>query len=248
MEDTSDEEPKPKKAATKSKPARPTAQKPVPKPQKKQSRTTLLKSEEQSEGRGPREPGTEESTPLSSAPEDLEEVDVKPRVSDSKAADADSESDLSSVIDDEPKPKKRRKGPESQSSQAKRQGPSIRGKDADLNPDEAEIKRLQGWLVKCGIRKVWGKELKPYETPKAKIKHLKEMLEDAGMTGRFSLEKANQIKEARELAADIEAVKEGNERWGMENDSEEVDAKPRKRLVRGQKNFDFLSSGGEETD
>ena len=102
--------------------------------------------------------------------------------------------------------------------------------------------------MKCGIRKVWGKELKPYETPKAKIKHLKEMLEDAGMTGRFSQEKANQIKEARELAADIEAVKEGNERWGMENDSEEADEKPRRRLVRGHKNFDFLSSGGEETD
>lgn len=243
-----DEEPKPKKGAAKSKAGRPATQKPAPKPQKKQSRTTLLKSEEHSENGGSRQPGTEESTPLSSAPEDLEEEDVKPRVSGLKDDDVGSESELSSVIDDEPKPKKRRKGTESQPSQAKKKSASTKGKDADLNPDEAEIKRLQGWLVKCGIRKVWGKELKPHETPKAKIKHLKEMLEEAGMTGRFSQEKANQIKEARELAADIEAVKEGNERWGMENDSEEADEKPRRRLVRGHKNFDFLSSGGEETD
>ena len=90
-----------------------------------------------------------------------------------------------------------------------------------MDPDDAEIKRLQGWLVKCGIRKMWWKELKPYESSKAKIKHLKDMLADAGMTGRYSIEKATQIKEARELAADIEAVKEGAERWGKDGDGSE---------------------------
>lgn len=108
--------------------------------------------------------------------------------------------------------------------------------------------------MKCGIRKVWGKELKPYESPKAKVKHLKEMLTDAGMTGRYSVEKANQIKEARELAADIEAVQEGAERWGADDDDEDdngrvkEDGRPVRRLVRGAKNYDFLSSDGEETD
>ena len=106
--------------------------------------------------------------------------------------------------------------------------------------------------MKCGIRKVWGKELKPYETSRAKIKHLKEMLTDAGMTGRFSVEKASQIKEARELAADIEAVQEGAERWGADDENGEgrvnEDGRPARRLVRGAKNYDFLSSDGEETD
>ena len=97
--------------------------------------------------------------------------------------------------------------------------------------------------------KLWGKELKPYETPKAKIKHLKDMLTEVGMTGRYSQEKANQIKEARELAADIEAVQEGEERWGKgDKEDAEDDQRPQKRLVRGAKNYDFLSSDGEETD
>jgi hypothetical protein len=96
---------------------------------------------------------------------------------------------------------------------------------------------------------MWWKELKPYETSKAKIKHLKDMLSDAGMTGRYSIEKATQIKEARELAADIEAVKEGAERWGKDNGSEnDGEDKSKRRLVRGAKNYDFLSSDGEETD
>ena len=51
-------------------------------------------------------------------------------------------------------------------------------------PDQAEIKRLQG------IRKFWSKELASYDTPKAKIKNLKQMLAEAGMTGRYSQEKA----------------------------------------------------------
>jgi len=81
------------------------------------------------------------------------------------------------------------------------------------------------------------------------------MLSDVGMTGRYSNEKAAQIKEARELAADIEAVQEGNERWGKgegdsgdEDGSGEDEGRPKRRLVRGAANYDFLSSDGEETD
>jgi len=71
------------------------------------------------------------------------------------------------------------------------------------------------------------------------------------MSGRYSNEKAAQIKEARELAADIEAVQEGNERWGKNSDEEADDGdggRPARRLVRGAQNYDFLSSDGEETD
>ncbi len=162
----------------------------------------------------------------------------------------DSESKLSVLLDEQPKPKKKRKSSEPAEKGAKKAKASKPQADADADPDAEEIKRLQGWLVKCGIRKLWGKELKPYETPKAKIKHLKDMLSDAGMTGRYSQEKATQIKEARELAADIEAVKEGAERWGKGNEDSEEDGggKPKRRVVRGAKNYAFLSSDGEETD
>lgn len=82
------------------------------------------------------------------------------------------------------------------------------------------------------------------------------MLEDVGMTGRYSQEKATQIKEARELAADIEAVKEGNEKWGM-GDEEGQDGEEgeggggrKGRLVKGRANYEGLlgSDDGEETD
>ena len=174
-------------------------------------------------------------------------------------ADA-SESEMSVLLDEDPKPKKKRAQKGTSGSNPKKSTDKISAKaksDADADPDQAQIQRLQGWLVKCGIRKLWGKELKPYESPKAKIKHLKDMLADVGMTGRYSLEKANQIKESRELAADIEAVQEGAERWGAAEGEDggsdekaiEVGARPgARRLVRGAKNYDFLSSDGEETD
>ncbi|KIY03007.1 uncharacterized protein Z520_01473 [Fonsecaea multimorphosa CBS 102226] len=173
-------------------------------------------------------------------------------------AEDGSDSEMSVLLDEVPPQKKSRKRKDSARQKSKKPASKSATKpkaDADTDPELAEIKRLQGWLVKCGIRKLWGKELKPYETSKAKIKHLKEMLADVGMTGRYSLEKANQIKEARELAADIEAVQEGAERWGAAQDEDGArvekgtdSSRPARRLVRGARNYDFLSSDGEETD
>jgi hypothetical protein len=161
----------------------------------------------------------------------------------------DSESEMSVVLDEEPQPKaprKRQKSAAGTATKTKKKAP--KAKDEDTSPDQAEIKRLQGWLVKCGIRKLWGKELAPYDTPKAKIKHLKKMLEDAGMTGRPSQEKANQIREERELKADLEQIQEGAKQWGAKSDEEDEDAKPRRRLARGRQSLAFLESDGEETD
>lgn len=166
----------------------------------------------------------------------------------SGAANA-SESEMSVVLDEEPKPKKKRKTKESEAKPKKPKASKPKA-SAEDDPDQAEIKRLQQWLVRCGIRKAWGIYLKPYETPKAKIKHLKEMLAEIGMTGRYSQEKAREIKEARELAADIEAVQEGEQRWGTggKQSEDEDDGQSRGRLVRGARaQYDFLSSDGEET-
>ncbi|OQE24084.1 hypothetical protein PENFLA_c010G02655 [Penicillium flavigenum] len=161
----------------------------------------------------------------------------------------DSESEMSVVLDEEPQPKaprKRQKSAGGTATKTKKKAP--KAKDEDISPDQAEIRRLQGWLVKCGIRKLWGKELAPYDTPKAKIKHLKKMLEDAGMTGRPSQEKANQIREERELKADLEQIQEGAKQWGAKSDEEDEDAKPRRKLARGRQSLAFLESDGEETD
>ena len=174
------------------------------------------------------------------------------------ATDADSangsESEMSVVLDEEPKPKRRKRSSSGSKPKAKKAEATKSRKpgEASADPDADEIKRLQGWLIKCGIRKMWYKELAPYDTPKLKIKHLKDMLTDAGMTGRYSKEKADEIRDQRELKADLEAVQEGEKTWGKSNSEDEKsdsEKKPRRRLARGLQGLDFLGSDdGEETD
>ncbi|EAW21657.1 putative transcriptional regulator [Aspergillus fischeri NRRL 181] len=204
----------------------------------------------------------EETGALSDSEDDVKNITGRQSKTESERADSadaaeeaadidkvDSESEMSVVLDEEPKPsRKRGKSSESTSAKGKKKAPA-KSKDANLDPNEAEIKRLQGWLVKCGIRKVWSRELAPYDTPKAKIKHLKDMLKDAGMDGRYSLEKAKQIKEKREFEADLAMIKEGEKHWGRGSVEEESDSsRPRRRLNRGRQTLAFLESDGEETD
>ncbi|KAK0323148.1 hypothetical protein LTS16_010845 [Friedmanniomyces endolithicus] len=168
----------------------------------------------------------------------------------------DDESDFSSVIDDPPPKKKRQQkstSPSATTSKSKKPAKPVKA-GKELSPDEEEMKRLQGWLLKCGIRKVWSKELAKFDNSKQKIKHLKSLLDDVGFTGRYSNERATQIKEARELAAEIEAAKEFNDKWGqkkedgdVESEEESVeDAKPRRLRPKGL--VDFGDSGDEGSD
>ncbi|KAL1958957.1 hypothetical protein VTO42DRAFT_3510 [Malbranchea cinnamomea] len=173
----------------------------------------------------------------------------KPQKAKHEQETVDSDSEMSDLIDEEPVPKKQTQK-SSQTTQAKKQKASGRKRkdESPTDPDQTEIKRLQGWLVKCGIRKMWSRELAPYDTPKAKIKHLKQMLKDAGMEGRYSIEKANRIREERELRADLEVVQEGAKKWGRDAESSDEGGRPRRRQVRAFKNLDFLEGEGEESD
>ncbi|CRK24264.1 hypothetical protein BN1723_013234 [Verticillium longisporum] len=69
------------------------------------------------------------------------------------AEDAES-SELSDVLDEPPKPKRGAKSKDA--APAKPRAPRKSGAAASDDPDEAEVKKLQSQLVKCGIRKVWG--------------------------------------------------------------------------------------------
>ena len=171
----------------------------------------------------------------------------------------ESESEMSVVLDEDPKApkKKRRRRSESKQSASGQAKTSKKRKSSEGpgDPDAEEIKRLQGWLIKCGIRKMWYKELAPHDGSKAKIKHLKDMLADAGMNGRYSKEKADSIREERELKADLEAVQQGDKAWGKaeeENDGPDGGAegsRPKRRLAKGLQGLDFLNDDdGEETD
>jgi len=140
-------------------------------------------------------------------PEPAKKADIKGDVSDS---------DLSSVIDEEPKKKKKApaaKGKKEKAPAKPKAAPKAKTED---DPDTAEVKRIQGWLVKCGIRKVWSRdpELSQCDTSKDKIRVLKGWLKDVGMDGKYSVEKAAKIKEQREFAKDLEAIKEGEAAWG----------------------------------
>ncbi|OCK84512.1 hypothetical protein K432DRAFT_320257 [Lepidopterella palustris CBS 459.81] len=165
-----------------------------------------------------------------------------------------SESEMSVLIDEPPQKNKRRKKSPSEkpAKSAKPTKPtkpkSTKTKGAkDLDPDDAEIKRLQNWLIKCGIRKQWHKELGSYDTSRAKIRHLRDMLKDAGMNGRPSIEKANKIKAERELAAELEAVQEGAKRWGQSS-SEDERKKPKRRLARGLKELAVIGNDDGDGD
>ena len=208
-----------------------------------------------------KKPGPREERDPTLSPEfDVENEDeaqnlVEDHNVDTKKIDA-SESEMSVVLDEDPKIAKNRRR-KSDSKPKGRKADSTKTKQTSephADPDTEEIRRLQGWLVKCGIRKMWYKELAPYGAPKGKIKHLKEMLADAGMTGRYSKEKADQVREERELKADLEAVQQGEKAWGKAEDEDEEakvegDGRPRRRLARGLQGLDFLNDDdGEETD
>lgn len=169
----------------------------------------------------------------------------------SDAGGAESESDMSILLDEKPKEttKRRKSSPSHPKSNKLSNSKSKKGSEQVQDHDAEEIKRLQGWLIKCGIRKMWHKELSSCDNSKSKIRHLKGMLADAGMTGRYSADKANAIKEERELKADLEAVQEGAKHWGKVESEEEANGKPKRRLARGLKELDFLNDDdGEETD
>jgi hypothetical protein len=164
-----------------------------------------------------------------------------------------SESELSSLIDESPKRKKRqKKDPSEKRGKAKEPKAKPKAKAAaskgakDDDPDQAEIKRLQGWLVKCGIRKVWSKELAKCDTPREKIKHLKDMLKDAGMDGKYSVEKAARIKEQREFAKDLEAIQEGEKLWGQVDEPVGGGRPTRRAAARAPKKVVLEDDSGSE--
>jgi len=178
--------------------------------------------------------------------DEQEQSQPQRKPSETKAPEQNSDSEMSIVFDEPPAKKGGRKKSTSSTTAPKAKKPaskdatSTKAKstkpESTLTPQEEEIKRLQSWLVKCGLRKVWSKELSNCDTPREKIAHLKRLLKDVGMEGRFSEDKAKKIKEEREFKKDLEEIKEGNAKWGESGGSgeeEEGGGRPRRKLARG---------------
>ncbi|OAA56057.1 hypothetical protein ISF_07655 [Cordyceps fumosorosea ARSEF 2679] len=126
------------------------------------------------------------------------------------------EDEYSDVIDEPPARKRRKTTKKEPGKKAPKASKPSKSAAEASDPLEAEVKKLQGQLKKCGVRKLWHHELKDCDDARDKIRHLKKMLADVGMEGRFSEAKAREIKETRELLADAEAAQEMNRLWGSD--------------------------------
>ncbi|PTB61959.1 hypothetical protein BBK36DRAFT_1189849 [Trichoderma citrinoviride] len=161
------------------------------------------------------ETSDDENKPSVKAQPDSGAEDAKADVKDESKPEINEEDEYSDVIDEPPPPKRKRGEKKEASSKSKASKSTTKKEAAPEDPKEAEIKKLQSHLMKCGIRKLWHNELKQYgDNANAKIRHLKKMLADVGMDGRFSEAKAREIKEMRELQADVEAAQEMDRLWG----------------------------------
>ncbi|KAK9464356.1 hypothetical protein V1512DRAFT_115244 [Lipomyces arxii] len=116
---------------------------------------------------------------------------------------------------------------------------------------EAKIASLKSWVVKCGVRKQWTRELAPFESGKEKIQYLQNLLAELGMVPRYSLEKAKKIKAEREFAAEVAQLQADSR--GLSSGAQshsETQANSRnndkpKRVVAGNFSIDFL---GDQSD
>ncbi|GAN03956.1 transcriptional regulator [Mucor ambiguus] len=77
---------------------------------------------------------------------------------------------------------------------------------AATTKDEETVKRLKQFINKCGVRKVWAKELNDCKDTTAEISKLKAMLEELGVHGRPTLEKCEAVKKERELKAELDSL------------------------------------------
>lgn len=125
-----------------------------------------------------------------------------------------------------PKKKKEVKKPAPKSN-SKKAPPSRSSKD-----HSNEIAKLKSQLLKCGIRKQWNKLLEPLPNDAARVKYLKQQLTDIGLTGRFSLKKAEEIKEQQELK---ELQQEAASYLGNDTKNSEEETSERSKPNRRQK-------------
>ncbi|PBP26005.1 transcriptional regulator [Diplocarpon rosae] len=162
-----------------------------------------------------------------------------------------SDSDESIVLDPTPKPKrqrapkgeKRTKAPKAP-KEPKASTSKVAAPIKELSSAEIQIKTLQAQLRKCGMKNIWQFELKKYgDDSNAKIKHLQNILKQIGMVGKFSEQRAKEIREQRELLADVEEVTAIDGKWGLNSGRRSRGAAPKTNLKETRE--DNAESGGE---
>ncbi|GJJ11209.1 hypothetical protein Clacol_005441 [Clathrus columnatus] len=114
--------------------------------------------------------------------------------------------------------------------------------------DEATIKQLKAYVGACGVRKKWAKEFQNYPQPDQQIRRLKKILADLGMEGKYSMEKAKQIKKKRDLARELEDVIEFERKAGVSRSRRKKSGRPVGELdteTEGEDDSNESDSDGE---
>ncbi|KAJ2726552.1 hypothetical protein GGI07_000494 [Coemansia sp. Benny D115] len=179
-----------------------------------------------------------------------EEVDEEEEEVD-EDEDEDEEEEFSDVMDvDATNASTKRSAPEPKApvkSKKARTTPTKASTDKSSSSSNVTITNLKNYINKCGVRKVWAKELAGMNGAQ-QVRHLKKMLEDLGMEGRPTLEKCKQIKAKRELQQELEAIS-GN--TIIENGSGQSADSARRRRSTAKANVTYVldeSSESEESE
>lgn len=80
--------------------------------------------------------------------------------------------------------------------------PKPKSIDTDSNQ---QIQQLKNYILRCGVRKVWKKELEGSSVSQS-ISKLKKILQDLGMKGRPSLAKCKVIRDRLELEKEMKGI------------------------------------------
>ncbi|KAJ1820463.1 hypothetical protein LPJ56_003434 [Coemansia sp. RSA 2599] len=112
--------------------------------------------------------------------------------------------------------------------------------------NETTIGNLKTYINKCGMRKVWSKELSGMNATQ-QVRHLKKLLEDLGMEGRPTLEKCKKIKAKRDLQAELEAI-EGDSIVASEDRLSREPARRRRSAVAKPASYRVDYSSEEEEE
>lgn len=71
--------------------------------------------------------------------------------------------------------------------------------------EEASVVRLKGYIAKCGVRRIWKRELDGL-TPREALAKLSDTLRSLGVEGRPTLEKCKAVKRRREFEEEMSAI------------------------------------------
>lgn len=114
-------------------------------------------------------------------------------------------------------------------------------KTADKSKREAHLERLKSYVFKCGVRKVWKKELDGLNVTQSVAK-VTRILEELGMQGRPTLQRCKEIKERREYEKEMEVIDEANILSSKRRSQTTYNPKPAACLADS---FAFLSKLGD---